>query len=314
MRVNQSYLKGLGVLFFLSLGGCSWVSNWNWPNRATHPSNSQTIPSTNGPIHESSSPASDTDAIASESIASDDPIKHGERLSTLDNELPPGRLPPEIMPATGDTQRLPEIEPGRRDPFASLPARPFLVQQPSVSAVPSPASVVSPTSTTSTGSPASSTPRPQAVAVPPALPERPAVVVPVPITQQLPTPTLVQRQPRVPVTAAPTAPIAVAPLPVPASRQPRTVAPSSTPSEAAAAPSPSPSQSFEFSGVVQVGDRVNIIVEEPSGSRYVEIGARVGDGQFLIKAVDFNQGPNPAVILERGGTESVHWVGNPIAM
>ena len=297
MGFNRSYLTCLSVLGVLLLGGCSWVADLEWPQTSEAPPN-ETISgeSVNAQDPAIATPSSSEDpSIASDPTAAAD-INHGERLSTLnDGELPPGRLPPDIVPATGDVQRLPQIEPGRRDPFASLPVRPFLVQRQPVAS-----SSIASTPIPATPSVPASVPTAPATGQPATVPPSPQAVVPVPIATQLPSPPLAQR----PVTPVPTVPVATTPVPE---------RPTSVSSESVSVASATP-PSFEFSGVVQVGDRVNIIVEEPSGSRYVQVGERVGNGQFVIKAVDFNQGSTPAVILERGGAESVHWVGSPIAM
>lgn len=314
MKFNRSYLKYLSMLSLLLFGGCSWVADLQWPNRqwsnkAEDQPHGQVDPSANESVSEpsrESSSADTTTAIPSSSetnreagSSASSGINHGERLSTLDGGLPPGRLPPDIVPATGEDQRLPEIEPGRSDPFASLPTRPFVVHQRPV------ATSIAPTDEAVPASSLVSTGQPSVV------PPSPQTVVPVPIASQLPTPSLAQRQPRVPVATVPPIPVAVPDSPVPDSPVPTSASESESVSVASAFPT---SPNFEFSGVVQLGDRVNIIVEEPSGSRYVQIGERVGNGQFVIKAVDFNQGSTPAVVLERGGTESIHWVGTPIAL
>ena len=306
MGCNRSYLKYLSILSLLLLGGCSLVADLRQPY-SSEPQKSSQVSSLSEESAGASTPDSDNSVeadTASMATPTSDPggevntttssdLTHGERLSTLDDGPPTGRLPLDIVPATGDAQRLSEIEPGRRDPFASLPARPFLVQQRPVasSSVSSPP-VALPTAPT----PTPSTTTEQS----PVVPATPQAVEPIPLARQIPTPP-VQRQP-VPVAPVPTVPVAVPPAPIP-------VAPPIAPEAVSVASALPASPSFEFSGVVQMGDRVKIIVEEPSGSRYVQVGERVGNGQFVIKAVDFNQGSTPAVILERGGTESVHWVG-----
>ena len=327
MEFNRAYLKYLSILSLLFLGGCSWVADLQWPNREgsnsdEHHPNAQVGPSANDslgePNHESlfTDTTNTTTPLSSETtqesdISASSGINHGERLSTLNDGLPPGRLPPDIVPATGEEQRLPEIEPGRSDPFASLPARPFLVHQRPVASTSVAGPTMPPTDESVPTPPLVSTGQPPVV---PPSPQTVETVVPVPIASQFPTPSLTQRQPSVPRVPVPTSPVPTSPVPTsPVPTSPVPAAPSESESVSVASASPS-SPSFEFSGVVQLGDRVNIIVEEPSGSRYVQIGERVGNGQFVIKAVDFNQGSIPAVVLERGGTQSIHWVGNPIAL
>lgn len=304
MGFKLPYLSCLGALALVLLGGCGWVSELQSSNRLNESEAQNAQADMSGEpgqelLHVESSPAEsitdapvsagESDSALNSSSASSSEINHGERLSTLDDDLPPGRLPPEIVPATGDFQRLPLIEPGRRDPFASLPTQPFLVPQRAVAS-------------SSVATPAAAE-RPAAPSAQPAVPSSPQSVIPVPVASQLPSLPIVPTPSRVVPQPVPTVPVVTAPESTQPASEPGSVS-SSNPT----------SPSFEFSGVVQMGDRVNIIVEEPSGSRYVQVGERVGNGQFVIKSVDFNQGATPAVILERGGTETVHWVGSPISM
>lgn len=238
-------------------------------------------------------------------------LEHGQRLSTTERDLPPGRLPLDILPATTDTQRISQIQPGRQDPFSSLPVRPVVVQR---EASISPAALPSTPPTTTS---------PRTVPVP----ATPQAVAPVPISRQQPTvPLSTNLAPPSSVVVSPAAQLPATQLPAPQASAPRlipvpsSIVPSSAPETMdnnqaipAIPTAPTRSPAIAFSGVVQVGDRVNIIVEEPSGSRYVTVGATVGNGQFVIKAVDFARGATPAIILDRGGVESVHWVGEPVA-
>ena len=325
MGFHRSDLKYLSVLGLLLLGGCGWIADLKDPNGTeTHANRVGEPKSELSQSDADQANTSQTDGDPTGVVAIADPtntdikhetatgaaaVNHGARLSTLDDglsprQLPEGRLPPHIVPATGDAQRLHVIQPGRSDPFSSLPVQPFLVQQSPGVSNSGPAVPVDATNTTTVTPPSVPNGQPlnsQPATVPPA----PQAVVPVPITSQLPTPLQRQPQQSQPAAAVPTVPISATSSTVPTSP---------IASDANGVSPLSAAASFEFSGVVQMGDRVNIIVEEPSGSRYVQIGERVGNGQFLIKSVDFNQGGTPAVILDRGGTESVHWVGNPIAM
>ena len=80
-------------------------------------------------------------------------------------------------------------------------------------------------------------------------------------------------------------------------------------------PPPPPStdiaQAIEISGVVQVGNQIQIIVKVPTEatSRYVKVGQRVANGQVLIKRVEFKRGDDPSVILEQNGVEVTKVVG-----
>lgn len=289
------------VLFSLLLwaGGCSNATNFKGFNRSS--------------LNQSSGEAGEAKSTAgqdAEQVQAD--LEHGQRLSTLERDLPPGRLPPDILPATTDTQRIPQIQPGRQDPFSSLPTRPILVQRAASSINSAP---ISPATTNPTAT--NPTPTPQRSVQVPATPQS---VVPVPITAQLPTVPRVNSggqaltpapTPQAPASGARLIPVPPAPVVPSTTAGATTSAPHS--SVPAVPPAPTPAPQIAFSGVVQVGDRVNIIVEEPSGSRYVTVGATVGNGRYVIKAVDFARGATPAVILDRGGVESVHWVGEPVA-
>ena len=80
----------------------------------------------------------------------------------------------------------------------------------------------------------------------------------------------------------------------------------------AAAPAPAPlslARAITINGVVQVGNRVNIIVQVPNegSSRYVSVGDRLAGGRVLVKRVDMGGG-EPRVVLEQDGVEVVRMV------
>lgn len=75
-------------------------------------------------------------------------------------------------------------------------------------------------------------------------------------------------------------------------------------------PSTDIAQGVEVSGVVQVGDKTQVILkvpEEPT-SRYVSIGQRLANGQVLVKRVNL-QSIDPIVIFEQNGIEIAKIVG-----
>ncbi|MGK7888947.1 MAG: hypothetical protein AB4042_06400 [Leptolyngbyaceae cyanobacterium] len=220
----------------------------------------------------------------SQGEASEDALTHS--LPTEDPSLPTlplGNVPIELVPTTTETERVPQVRQGRNNPFASLPTTPYVVLSPTRTAQP----------------PAANS------------------LMPVPIAQTVPT---------VPVAGAPPAvvpvPLTVPPapnnaVPIPSGVNPSgstAIAGSESNLDPSASPVPAAAPTLEFTGVVQLGDRVSLIVKEPgaASSRYVQVGDRIANGQFVIKAVDFDRGPTPAVILDQAGTESVHWIGSSL--
>ncbi|NET48728.1 MAG: hypothetical protein F6K09_08380 [Merismopedia sp. SIO2A8] len=269
------------------LNGCSHTVEEVGSDRLS-PSESEVALSTD--VTPESSPSA---SLPAQNGVGETQAETGQRLSPLDDiepeaqDLPPGRLPSEIVPATTEAGRQGQIQPGRRNPFASLPTTPLLVQRPHSS----PFVASGPSSGASL--PTLSLPAP------------PRTVTPIPLAPQ-PIATAPTSQP----SSEPSQTIAVAPLP----ESPLSGAslPESSPAESLSS-SGTISSALEFSGVVQVGDQINIIVQEPgrTSSRYIQVGDRVANGQFVVKAVDFSRGPTPAVILDQAGTETIYWVGSP---
>lgn len=68
---------------------------------------------------------------------------------------------------------------------------------------------------------------------------------------------------------------------------------------------------IEVSGVVKVGNEIQVIVKVPTEatSRYVKVGQRLANGQVLVKRVDIRPGQDPIVILEQSGVEISRVVG-----
>ncbi|MGL5079051.1 MAG: hypothetical protein ACRDBG_24900 [Waterburya sp.] len=66
-----------------------------------------------------------------------------------------------------------------------------------------------------------------------------------------------------------------------------------------------------ISGLYEANGTTKLIVQESeeSGSRYVDIGERIVDGQVLVKSVNANSSPTPLVILEQSGVEVSKAIG-----
>lgn len=190
----------------------------------------------------------------------------------LSAELRKAATPSELLSSTASQDRLSVISAGRVDPFAPI--------------------------TRSIG----------ATAKPPAAEATTAVTGVDPSIANLPTAPVSSRPdlPPVPtVTAAPpplpSIPVATRPLSIPA-------LPTGFPQ---ANPVPqNPVQAIELTGVIQVGDRVGIIVRESNGqtSRHLFEGDLLAGGQVRIKSIDMST-QQPLVILEYQGKEYPRMVG-----
>jgi hypothetical protein len=79
-------------------------------------------------------------------------------------------------------------------------------------------------------------------------------------------------------------------------------------------PQPDVARGIEVSGVVQVGNEVQVIAKAPSEpfSRYVKVGQRMAGGRVLVKRVEMKQGAEPVVILEEKGIEVAIEVGENV--
>ncbi|MGL4882841.1 MAG: hypothetical protein ACRC8K_17545 [Waterburya sp.] len=66
-----------------------------------------------------------------------------------------------------------------------------------------------------------------------------------------------------------------------------------------------------ISGLYEANGTTKLIVQESeeSGSRYVDIGERIVDGQVLVKSVNANSSPTPLVILEQSGVQVSKAIG-----
>lgn len=123
-----------------------------------------------------------------------------------------------------------------------------------------------------------------------------------------------------PVEGPPPPPVAMAPQPSALSvPQPPQLAPAPLAMQPLPAPVPVPAVSptsvaegIVISGVVQVGDRLSVIVEMPGEgtSRYASVGDRLANGRVLVKRIEMQPRQEPRVILEQNGVEIVRAVGD----
>lgn len=188
-------------------------------------------------------------------------------MMSLSAELRKAATPDELLRSTMSEDRLSVITAGRPDPFAPI-MRP-------IGPLPS-----------STSDEAEVTSSPPSIPVAPSLPE--ASISRIPDLPALPT---VNAAPP----SLPSIPLASGPLPIPS--LPSNVFPG------ASAPQ-SPIQAVEVTGVIQVGNRVGVIVREGNGqsSRHLFEGDLLANGQIRVKAINL-AAEQPVVILEYQGKE-----------
>ncbi|NEQ44567.1 MAG: hypothetical protein F6K00_13795 [Leptolyngbya sp. SIOISBB] len=229
---------------------------------------------------EASSTATDTQPIAPAETEETAQLFESPMIA-LSAELRKAATPSELVQSTASDDRLSVVTTGRADPFAPITR--------TISATTSPS-------------------RREAAAAEAAAPQIAVSSDRVPVSPNLPT-TSISQVPDLPPVPSPNAappplpaiPIAINPLPIPA-------LPSSIPG---ARPVPqSPIEAVELTGVVQVGDRVGVIVREGNGqsSRHVFAGDLLAGGQVRLKAVDLSA-QQPLVILEYQGEEYTRIVG-----
>lgn len=117
----------------------------------------------------------------------------------------------------------------------------------------------------------------------------PPTVSPAPASP--PAPPVAQTQPVVPPPPSPLPPVAAAPPIEP--------------------PRPEIASGIAVSGVVQIGEELQAIVQVPNEgiSRYVRQGQLLSNGQVLVKQIELNQGAEPVIILEQNGIEVAKSVG-----
>ncbi|HIK32730.1 MAG TPA: hypothetical protein IGS17_04425 [Oscillatoriales cyanobacterium M59_W2019_021] len=75
---------------------------------------------------------------------------------------------------------------------------------------------------------------------------------------------------------------------------------------------PAIAEGIIISGVVQVGNEIQVIVQLPGSSsgRYVKVGDLIADGRVRVKRVEGIQSSSPIVILEEEGVEYARGVGD----
>jgi hypothetical protein len=201
-------------------------------------------------------------------------------MVSLSDQFQRAASPAELLISTPSEDRLSVVAAGRIDPFAPVTRTvgpPSSSQQ--VANRPNPG-----TASANTNS-AGATP-----ALPPvpasndrALPPIPTVNIP---SQPLPLPPI---------------PVATSPISIPALP---TIGSQSSPIPQ------DPLQSIELKGVVQVGNRVGIIVREADGqtSRHIFVGDYLAGGQIKVKSIDLSA-QEPLVILEYQGKDYPRMVG-----
>ncbi len=76
-------------------------------------------------------------------------------------------------------------------------------------------------------------------------------------------------------------------------------------------PEPELARKVAVSGVVQIGDQLQAIVQVPNEgtSRYVRVGQRLSNGEILVKRIEMSPGIEPVVILEQYGVEVAKAIG-----
>lgn len=136
------------------------------------------------------------------------------------------------------------------------------------------------------------------------------------------TPTVIPKPAANPPAASPNAAPTLVPLPPVTVTAPVPVVQSVPVTVPAVPPLPAPrpasptqlAEAIEISGVMQVGDKTNIIVSVPdeSTSRSVQVGDTLANGRVRVKRVEM--GAEPVVILEQNGREVTRSVGSGTLM
>ena len=234
-------------------------------------------------VQQSPTPASPSVASSTQPAATPQPIAQQNFSKPVVPPVPVTRTVPVpgLVQPTNATARLPQIDSGRRDPFAAVVASPVVVPG-------------------SAGSNSASRPVPQVAPVP--------GVVTTTATRPAPSrPT--------PSRPAPTPVVAAAPLPQLQPSSPNfTTVPLPPLVPFAAVPPVSPprvANTIEVTGVVQVGQKVSAIIKVPteSTSRYVSEGEYLAGG-ILVKRIELGTREEPLVVLEQNGVEIVKAVGS----
>ena len=138
---------------------------------------------------------------------------------------------------------------------------------------------------------------------------------PAPSLVQPPTVVPTATLPAVPPTLLPVAavpPVALPSLPMPSVPP---VPPALPLAEVAAPPAPVPptaiAESIEIKGLIQIGDRLNVIIKDPaaSTSRTVQVGDIIGGGRVKLSRIDAVDTRDPQVVLEQDGVEIIRSIG-----
>ncbi len=83
--------------------------------------------------------------------------------------------------------------------------------------------------------------------------------------------------------------------------------------EIAALPTPPtvPTAQIEITGIVQAGGKRSAIVREADGgSRYVQVGDTLANGQIRIKQINVNPSAEPTIVLSQNGVDTMRTVGS----
>ncbi|RZM77301.1 hypothetical protein [Leptolyngbya iicbica] len=201
-------------------------------------------------------------------------------MISLSAELRKAATPSELVRSTASDERLSGVMTGRADPFAPI--------------------------TQSIGAHTSS--RQEETANNTAAPQIAVSADRAPVSPNLPTTSISQVPDLPPVPTANVTPPSLPAIPMAANPLPIPNLPSSLPG--ANAQPQSPIETVELTGIVQVGDRVGVIVREGNGqtSRHVFAGDLLAGGQVRLKSVDLSS-QQPLVILEYQGKEYTRIVG-----
>ncbi len=140
------------------------------------------------------------------------------------------------------------------------------------------------------------------------IPELPALPAPVgPPIPQIPASAQTPREiPDLPALPAPIGPAQLPPPPV--AQVPQAPPPPPPPDTKLA-------DATEVTGVIQVGNQIQIIAKAPNepSSRYIKVGQKIANGEVTVKRVEKEDG-EPIVILEQNGVEVRKTIGQAVAI
>lgn len=146
------------------------------------------------------------------------------------------------------------------------------------------------------------------------VPDLPALPTPIGPAQP---PLNAQGQPLAQIPAAAQAPRAIPDLPpLPTAIGPAQLPPPPVAQVPQAPPPPDTklADGTEVTGVIEVGNQIQIIAKAPNepASRYIKVGQKIANGQVTVKRVEQDSG-EPIVILEQNGIEVRKIVGEKVA-